>query len=196
MTKEQFEKFWISTFPDTLPISHLFKFDYKDRWFRIHSLPKSKRYADNENEWEILLSRQNQIINDLLGDNSDVFIVTGEYNWGERETFITDEEKVFDRYNFTRLSNIDLFKLNPDDYDEGEVYRPAFSQIVWHVNNHDNILTEIADDCIRVFFVSFEKHILIAPYDGGLDIVLSDIETKEKYKQKYQDWLSQREDGF
>ena len=69
MTKEQFEKFWISTFPDTLPISHLFKFDYKDRWFRIHSLPKSKRYADNENEWEILLSRQNQIINDLLGGN-------------------------------------------------------------------------------------------------------------------------------
>ncbi|MDJ1503014.1 DUF3885 domain-containing protein [Xanthocytophaga agilis] len=67
MTKEQFTIFWSSTFPDTLPISHYFKYDYSDRWFRIHSLPESKRYADNEEEWNILLHRQNTIISDLLG---------------------------------------------------------------------------------------------------------------------------------
>ena len=69
MTKEDFEINWNSTFPNTLPISHTFKIKYVNRWFRIHSLPKSKRYAENEKEWIILLKRQNQIITDLFVEN-------------------------------------------------------------------------------------------------------------------------------
>jgi hypothetical protein len=66
MTKEDFQNLWTLNYPDTIPISYRFKHDYSDRWFRIHSLPESKRYAENESEWEILLSRQNEIITDLF----------------------------------------------------------------------------------------------------------------------------------
>lgn len=196
MTKELFEKYWISKFPNTIPISHLFRHDYNDRWFRIHSLPESKRYPDNKNEWNVLLSRQNQIITDLLGEKAKVILVTGEYNWGERTVFITDEEEVFKPYEFKRLNNIDLYKLFPDDYDDGEIYRPAFSEIIWCTNYHDRILREIANDKIRAFIVSFDKNILIAPYDGGIDFVLIDTKTRDYYKNKYKDWLSNREDGL
>jgi len=41
-----------------------------------------------------------------------------------------------------------------------------------------------------------DKKIIIAPYDGGVDLILKDIETRNIYKQKYSDWLSQREDGL
>jgi hypothetical protein len=40
----------------------MFKRDYSDRRFRIHNLPESKRYAENDAEWKILLSRQNKTI--------------------------------------------------------------------------------------------------------------------------------------
>ena len=52
MTSEQFNTFWALNFADTIPIQHYFKHDYSDRWFRIHSLPESKRYADNEERME------------------------------------------------------------------------------------------------------------------------------------------------
>ncbi len=196
MTKEDFNKFWTSKYSDTKPISHLFKHDYSDRWFRIHSLPQSKRYADCNNDWVVLLTRQNEIITELFGDNSNILLLTGEYNWGARTTFITEEEVVFKPYHFVRLDNIDLFELNSDDYDKGEVYRPAFAETIWHSNQHDTLLKEIADDKIRAFFVSLDKQIIVAPYDGGMDIVLKDSQTRDFYKEKYKGWLSEREDGY
>ena len=66
MTSEQFNTYWALNFADSIPIPHYFRQDYSDRWFRIHSLPGSKRYADNEEEWNILLDRQNKIITDLF----------------------------------------------------------------------------------------------------------------------------------
>ena len=196
MTKEDFEINWNSTFPNTLPISHTFKIKYVNRWFRIHSLPKSKRYAENEKEWIILLKRQNQIITDLFVENTEILIVTGEYNWGEREDFVNDEEEIFKPYNFIRLDKIDLFELNSDEYDENEIFKPAFAEIKWESNKYDNLLRGIADEKVIAFFVSFDKKVIVAPYDGGIDFIIKDNKLKEFYKEKYKDWLSEREDGL
>lgn len=196
MTKEEFKKVWSLTYNKSLPISNLFKIDFKEKWFRIHSLPNSKRYAESDGDWNILLTRQNQIINDLFTDNEKIFIVTGEYNWGERTKFITGEEDVFKPYNFVRIDNIALFEINSDDYDEDDIYRPAFAETTWSIDKHNNLLKAIANDETRAFFVSFDKNIIVAPYDGGLDLILKDVQTKEKYKEKYKEWLSEREDGL
>ena len=197
MTKEEFNKLWTLNYPDTVPISYLFKHDYSDRWFRIHSLPESQRYAGNDAEWKILLSRQNEIITDLFGLGTPILLVTGEYNWGDqREIHITDEEEVFKSYTFARLDNIDLSKIDSEQYDEPDIYRPAFATTVWKPNCQDQLLKEIAKDNIRAFFVSFAKNVIVAPYDGGIDFVLKDSLTKENYKNKYRQWLSEREDGF
>lgn len=197
MTKEEFQTLWTLNYPGTAPISRLFKHDYSDRWFRIHSLPNSKRYAENESEWEILLSRQNEIITDLFGLESPILVVTGEYNWGDnRQIHITEEEEIFKPFAFFRLDNIELNKIDTEQYDEREIYRPAFAQAIWKRNNHDKLLREIANDNVRAFLVSFDKNVIVAPYDGGVDFVLKDMSTKEKYKTKYRQWLSEREDGL
>ncbi|AUD02024.1 DUF3885 domain-containing protein [Spirosoma pollinicola] len=197
MTKEYFQKLWNLNYPETVPISHLFKQDYLDRWFRIHSLPESKRYADNEDDWKILLSRQNEIITDLFGFDTPILFVTGKYNWGTKRTIhITDEKDIFKSFSFTRLDSIELFKFDSEQYDEPDIYRPAFTMTVWKTNYHDNILREIATDKIRGFFVSFDKNIIVAPYDGGIDFMIKDSLTKEYYKNKYRQWLSEREDGL
>lgn len=196
MTKEEFNLFWTTSYPDTIPISHLFKQDYSGRWLRIHSLPESKRYAGSGEEWDILLKRQNQIITDLFADDSNILLVTGEYNWDERTTFITDKEDVFKPYHFVRLDNIGLFKVNSEDYDKGEIYRPAFAETIWGLNRHDKLLKEIANDNVRAFFISIDKNLIVAPYDGGIDFIFKDNHSREKYKEKYKKWLSDREDGL
>lgn len=197
MRKEEFQTLWTLNYPNTVPISYLFKHDYSERWFRIHSLPEAKRYADDENEWKNILSRQNEIITDLFGLGTPILIVTGEYNWGDnRPVHITDEEEIFRPFTFVRLDNIELNKIAPEKYDEPDIYRPAFAQTIWKPNYHDKLLREIANDNTRAFFVSFDKNVIVAPYDGGVDFVLKDVSTKESYKNKYRQWLSEREDGL
>jgi hypothetical protein len=197
MKKEDFQKLWTLNFSDTIPISYLFKNVYTERWFRIHSLPESKRYPEDENEWQVLLTRQNEIITDLFGFEAPILIVTGEYNSGDdRQIHITDEEEIFKQFSFVLLDNIELNKIDAEQYDESDIYRPAFAQAIWKPNYHDKLLREIANDNIRVFFISFDKKIIVAPYDGGVDFVLKDSLTKENYKNKYRQWLSEREDGY
>lgn len=197
MTKEDFQKLWTLNYPDTVPISYLFKDYYRDRWFRIHSLPQSKRYAENEDEWKILLSRQNEIITDLFGTDTPIFLITGEYNRGNhRQIHITDEAEIFKPFLFTSLDNIEMNKIDSEQYDESDIYRPAFATTVWKPNHYENILREIATDNIRAFFVSFDKDIIVAPYDGGIDFVLKDSLTKQHYKNNYRQWLSESENGL
>ncbi|MDQ1088113.1 hypothetical protein [Siphonobacter sp. SORGH_AS_1065] len=197
MTKEGFQKLWTLNYPDTVPISYLFKHDYSERWFRIHNLPNSKRYAEDESEWQILLSRQNEIITDLFGLETPILIVAGEYNCGDnRQIHITDEEDIFKPFSFVRLDNIELNKIDSEEYDEPDIYRPAFALTIWKPKYHDNLLREITNDNIRAFFISFDKNVIVAPYDGGVDFILKDITTKENYKNKYRQWLSEREDGL
>ena len=120
MTKNEFHKLWALTYPKTVQISHLFKHDYSDRWFRIHSLPQSKRYADNENEWAILLSRQNTIITDLFGLDTNIFLVTGEYDFDNGEkNHIETQQEILKEYSFTQLDTIDLYNLNASGYIKG-----------------------------------------------------------------------------
>ncbi len=197
MTKQEFQKYWTLNYLDNIPLSHLLRQEYSDRWFRIHSLPESKRYAENDKEFEIILNRQNEIITDIFGLETNILLVTGEYNWGDNKAIhITDEQEIYKTYSFTRLDNIDLYKFNSEDYDEFDIYRPAFTETTWSLNKHDKILLEIAEDKTRAFFMSFEKNVIVAPYDGGVDFILKDNLSKEFYKNKYIHWLSEREDGL
>jgi hypothetical protein len=197
MTAQEFNAFWKQTYPATIPLSYLFKSDYAARWFRIHSLPESKRYADTEEEWNILLGRHNQIISDLLGENAPVLLVTGDYNWNSpTDIHITEEEPVLKSYSFTRLEDISLYEISPDNHDIDQVYRPAFAETIWNAGACDELLKEIADWTLSAFWVSVDKNLLIAPYDGGVDFVLKDSETRDFYKQKYKDWLSATASGY
>lgn len=197
MTKEAFNELWNLNYPEAVQISYLFKHCYSDRWFRIHSLPESKRYPENEDEWEIILSRQNEIITDLLGLETNVLLVTGDYDWTDgKAVHTTQGEDVFKRYIFKKLDNIYLHTINAQEFEEVDLYRPVFAEIIWSPKVHDQLLREIAADNVRAFFVSFDKNVIVAPYDGGVDFIMKDVLTKDFYKNKYQHWLSWREDGL
>jgi hypothetical protein len=144
-----------------------------------------------------LLSRQNSIITDILGDNSKVIIVTGEYHYeGHSDINSPEDVNSTKQFSFTLLDNIDLHKLSPEEYDQGQTYKPRFSESVWRKDHWDNVLKDIAQDNIRVFFMSVYNDTIVAPYDGGVDFILKDTETKDSYKNKYRDWLSDRDDGL
>ena len=197
MTSQEFKIFWDFSYPDTIPINHYFKHDYSDRWFRIHSLPESQRYPSDEEDWRILLNRQNTILTDLLTNGSPILFVTGDYSYeGHIELYPIDEMMSIKPFEFTRLDPIDLHSLSKDEYDKGQIYTPMFTELVWQHDMFNEILKDIAEWNLIAFFVSIDGNCIVAPYDGGMDIILKDSSTRDFYKGKYSQWLSLHKDGF
>lgn len=197
MTANQFEEIWNKRYASAPPISYFLRDTYPERWFRIHSLPESKRYPENDSDWNILLNRQNTIIGDLLHNDLDILLVTGEYDISSnnKHRWQVSPRDSIQHLLLTELKPIPLKSLN-DEYDLSDFYRPVFSKIYWQPSIWNKLLKEIAKDEFRAFFISINNELIIAPYDGGVDIILKDNSTRDIYKAKYKDWLSGREDGL
>jgi hypothetical protein len=161
MTAKQFKDFWTSTYPDTILFQNLFRHEFADRWFRIHSLPNSKRYAETKTEWDILLDRQNKIISDLLNENSNFILVTGVHtSEGYIELHPIDKVNSIREIPFVSLDPIDLNEINPDEYDRGQFYTPMFSVQNWQSQKFDNLLKDIAEDNLSAFFISMYNELI------------------------------------
>jgi hypothetical protein len=71
---------WDLRFPGCEPVAHRLKFLFPNRWVRLHSLPRSKRYAEGEEEFAILLARHNRVLGELLGEGRSVILLTTGYS--------------------------------------------------------------------------------------------------------------------
>lgn len=194
MTIEQFKIFLAARYPGSVPMPRFIGNGDADRWFRIHSLPHSKRYADNEEEWSILLDRQNQIITEILGEKLAFILLTGDhYAEGYIELHPLKDAESLAEFLLNKLEPIELHKLSPE-YEEGQIYTPMFIELTWQSKKFDKILMDIANEKLEACFISRDEDVIIAPYDGGIDFVVQDMKARDYYKQKYSAWLSPRED--
>lgn len=198
MTTDQFDALWHDAYPETTWLAYIFRYIYLDRWFRIHSLPNSKRYASTAAEWAILLNRQNTLFADLLGTNAEVTLVSGEYQFEGIDILNTDPvSDALSTLSFMPTKQrIDLHKLDPINYEPGIFHQSKFSEQTWQPHKFDELLREIAEDQTRAFFISWRNTCIIAPYDGGVDVLLKDSATRDYYREKYRTWLSARPDGL
>ncbi len=193
MQVSDFKKYWQDKYPEALPINYELRTVYSDRWFRIHSLPDSKRYAENESEYQIILNRQNTLINDLLGDNAEIIISFGLYT-----DYLSNDnyKELTDFGEFDKVQTISLHIERPNEYDDEMYFDIYVKGEQWKMNSKNEILKAIADDEIRAMFISPANDCIIAPYDGGVDIIVNSTEKRDNLKRKYKDWLSEREDGL
>jgi hypothetical protein len=191
--KDEFNNTWKATFPESYPIGDELKWVYDKRWFRIHSLPESKRYAENEDEYQIIFKRQNEIIQDLLGENLNVTLLFGLYR---NEITNSNYEEVTEFGEFEKVDTLELHQIRPEEYEDEFYYDIYIKETDWKINQRNNILKEIADDSIRMMIISFEKNRIINPYDGGVDLILESEIKRDYYKSKYKDWLSNHPEGL
>jgi hypothetical protein len=192
----QFRRFWQKYFPNCPPVSYLFKRDLAERWFRFHSLPESKRYAEDETEVAELLARQNTVLLDVIGTGECV-LVSGNYSSSPSLEEQCSGLSNFEYQEFLKLSkqDFDSIDLEPD---EEPVYLTLF--YATHKLTHgslDDILLCVADEKIVNFFVvSCEQQRIFAPYDGGVDVILKNEKERDEFKAKYKVWLSRHPAGL
>lgn len=170
-------------FADSYPVPFLMRDTHRDSWFRIHSLPESKRYPDSEKDWQILLDRHRQLSDAVLGKGShcrvhySLFVDRGfpeelepSLDWGDVvETPLDEETRVFTRSAETRW-DFDTFqpwiRLRSED------------QLAW------------------ISFHSLSTDRLYCPYDGGADIFSADKAGLSAIRKQFSDWKSSHPEGL
>ncbi len=169
---------WSRDYPETPPINYHFKRLLPKRWMRIHSLPNSKRYAQDAAEQAILLARQNAVIDYLIPKNQAIQWI---FNWLDRDSYMF---KSFD------LIPLGVMRTEGDEAEFDSWLLPDH----WQTGSSDPFLAMIADDAMRAFIIA--PDCLIAPYDGGIDVILKDAHTAHVFKRHFADWVSPRDDGL
>lgn len=187
MTSDELTKSWNNNFPNFSPIAHELKNKFNERWFRIHTLPESKRYPEDEEEFSEILRRHNSILTDLFGANQKYFLLTNSYGLSLEK--IKKEAKLVKlnlQKNYWQSINI-----VEDDEFEPYYWHIYFDEKDWVKGSIDDLLRLVANDASgNVILFSADKKIAYHPYDGGADIIFENSDLRDFHKEKYKDWLS------
>lgn len=180
---------WVAAFGDCRPVGHELRCCLRDRWFRFHSLPGSKRYAENEDEYAEVLRRHLIVLQELCQDESgaagkELLIITASWSVNPEPT---------DR-------NANLAKLIPavhwtsvptdDSADEG-----TWTHLWVPVSQpNSDVLTRLLrlvadDETAGVIITSTTMGWLYHPYDGGADVIAVTCEHRDKLRYRHQQWL-------
>ncbi len=188
-----FIRYWQQNFSEILPFCADLKFYYPEKWFRIHSLPESKRYADTNEEYQIILERQNQLFDTVFGVGADIIIVFSLCTYD-----VTNDNyaKVIDFNDYKKLETISLSQREPENYEDNVYLELYVKNDKWQKNKVNKILKAIADDEIRMLLICPKKNRVITPYDGGVDVIMENKSARNQMKITFKDWLSHRKDGL
>jgi len=182
---------WSTWFPGCDPVGHRLRVAFPERWVRFHSLPCSKRYAEDDGERATILSRHNCILAELATTGEEVALLTTGYSETPTPPI---------------RSNPDLSRLDPlarpwrtVAYEpEERSFRHLFASTrKWAPGVFDPIVALVADDRVTdVIIVALDGRWLVHPYDGGMDLITGSSEHRDAIKERHKDWLSSRTDGL
>jgi hypothetical protein len=183
-------KYWDTTYPGVPIVPHRLRIAYGDRWLRIHSLPRGKRYAASQGEYVEILRRQNTVIDDLIGAGRRYELVFGYFG----------EERDLPRPVTTTLNGLDpvpLTTLSPEQSDKEKAFPLFVASLTWTTSQLDVVLRAVADDVLETpLLVGVEQGCVIAPYDGGMDIFVADESERDELREHYAGWLPARSSGL
>lgn len=180
---------WHQEFGDLPPAGHFLRDAYADRWVRIHSLPKGKRYASDEEETRTLIRRHNEVADAVLGEGSECLLFVPYF----------DSPSAYDQDTWARPFDFSVVPAESfrksDDPDE----TPHFlvSKTTWAAFRFNRLIATVAADVApSVTFFSLLRRSIYAPYDGGADIIAPSAAEAAQLRTRWRRWMSSLPSGL
>ena len=190
MSPEDFLDYWRRDYGEVPLIGHVLRERFPRRWLRVHNLPESKRDAETEDERREILRRQNRLLDDLVGDGEPGEFIFGYY--GEEECL---PEAVVVALQGLQLEF--LTTLTPRESGLDREFPLRMASFAWKQSSLDTILLAVADDVLETpLIVSAERRCVLAPYDGGVDIIVENVGLRNQLRTRYASWLSKHPAGL
>jgi hypothetical protein len=197
---------WDTIFPGSPPVGYLFRDLYPERWVRFHSLPESKRHAENQAEYTEIFSRQNQILSELI-NSPEIVLLTTTPSISASPHRIKKEGRGCLSRRVKKLAKFDphaefwrtvaMHELEDIDGSWVHYWHIFASQRTFTEGCLDPILALVADFVEEnVFILSLNDSWLFLPYDGGVDVILPSTWERDCLKDRYKTWLSKESSGL
>jgi len=181
---------WHRAFNRAPLVAHTLRETFADRSLRIHSLPDSQRYATCDAEYSELLRRQYAALADIIGDHCVAFVT-------EPDADLLSQLAAAAGTSPSCVDTVPIGQLDPVAFDESVVWRVFACSITLATGSIDFLLRKVADDEIRnTIIVDRDFTRICHPYDGGMDLILSDTSERDSFRERYSDWLSQHPTGL
>jgi hypothetical protein len=182
---------WTARWPQVAPISYHLR-ALEDRWVRFHTLPGSKRCADNPAEYATILNRHNTVIGELLGNDTNLLVITLAIGFS---AVPQPRDVVLDQL----LPDADCWSILswPNMHPMLAFAYAYVNTLQWHRGRLDDLLTKVADDEVaHVIICPPDLAWLYAPYDGGMDVLLPTSAFRDRMSERHRSWLSTLPSGL
>ena len=178
MNRHSLDAAWDSGWPQTSPLASSLRLSHPERWFRIHSLPESKRYAETEMETAEVIARHHAVL-EALGAARD------------RELVV-----VAPRFEDSSSPSPGAWLWRVIDEGDEETRWELFATEVPR-GELDPILLLVADDqCPELMILPQDLSWIVHPYDGGADIIAPTRGVRDALRSRFSAWISKRADGL
>jgi hypothetical protein len=189
---------WAEAWGDCRPVSYELRGCLHDRWVRFHSLPGSKRYADNDDEYAELMHRYLAVLAELLShDNADeageLVVVTASWSDGPRPA-PREEELAGALPAAAYWTSVLTDNSEPGAESWTHLWVSAARL---HSEELSRLLRLVADYRTGgVIITTAEMDWLYAPYDGGADVIATTAGHRDQLRRVHKGWLSAHPKGL
>ncbi|MBM9503221.1 hypothetical protein ITX44_01495 [Streptomyces sp. KK5PA1] len=151
-----------------------------------HSLPESKRYAEDEGEYAIVLDRHNTVLDELFA-GTDVYVITPHWATEAEVPPIQPDAGYWQSL---------LVEDDPDP--QFRTYCHLFAdRRPWQRGCIDELFREIADYKVAGLLITDTRmRRIYHPYDGGADVFLTTPQERDRTRDRHTDWLSNHLSGL
>jgi hypothetical protein len=170
------------------PIAYELRDRHADRWVRFHSLPKSKRYAETEEEYKVILDRHHCVLAEL-GPGGGMYAIAGYFE----EAYVNSSPDPR-----THPGAVPWLRIEPDDRSFFDIPLTLYvSETSFERTTLDPLLRRVADDELGyVIIAPLDLEWLYHPYDGGADVIAPTVDDRDILKNRHANWLSTHPAGL
>jgi hypothetical protein len=194
MNADDFNEYWDANFPLSPPIGYLLRDAYHERWFRIHTLPESKRYAETPAESAEIVRRHTTMLADLFASAQTLCVLALGYSLTPHPL---PPEHIDQRdHSFEFLRTIPMHEADEDEsfHNYWHIWLHAHH---WQPHSLDRLLSDVANGSIaNLLIVAPHQDVVYHPYDGGADVILKTPAERNQWRTTYRSWLSQHPSGL
>ena len=168
------------------PIAYELRDRHADRWVRFHSLPQSKRYAETEDEYDIILTRHHCVLAELGADDG-LYVIAGYFEDAQARIAAAPAHRGAVAWMTIQPDERSFFAIPMTLYVSATSREPSAL---------DPFLRAVADDKIAYAIIAPpDLRWLYHPYDGGADVIAPTAHDREVLKDRHADWLSAHPSG-
>jgi hypothetical protein len=183
-----FETIWRRWHKGYAPLGHRLRDAGAPNWVRFHSLPGSKRYADDAQEDAVVRARWNTLAGEVLGEGLPCWLVSARWPQPDLEDYKT-EDAFGARYGLEPAMTF----ASEDQEAEGSASEPwtaLAAPLTWRSGAYDELFDAIAAGSTWGWlWLSHRTGAVFAPYDGGVDLFPTAADEADRLRRQYAEWL-------